>query len=87
MRSKSDVNMRLKKPQQAELHRSQYPQAKKTFNFARSAKKNMSSNSKLYYNEQSGGFSYDDFYDSLRELNAEKNDRSVYKTSSDLYRC
>lgn len=77
MRSKSDVNLRFKKPQQAELRKSQNPQVKKAYNFSPSAKKSMTPSAKVLYNEQSGGFSYDDFYDSLKELNAERNDRSV----------
>ncbi|CAI2360482.1 unnamed protein product [Moneuplotes crassus] len=76
MRSKSDVNMRVKRPQQAELRRSQIPQVKKAYNFSPSAKKSMTPSAKVLHNNQSGGFSYDNFYDSLKELNEENNGRS-----------
>lgn len=68
--------IRHKKIQQADLNKIPHPQVKKTYNFGPS-NANMTPTAKMYYNEQSGGFSYDDFYDSLRELNADPHDRSV----------
>ena len=65
-----------RKVKQAQLVRTQKPQFKKS-QVLTSGMHNKSTTQSRYYNEQAGGFSYDDFYDSLRALNTQANTPAV----------
>lgn len=69
-KSTSNFEYRRKGIQQAVLVKSKHPTPKKTMNFTSNWNKSLTH---IDRGQQSGGFSYNDFYDSLRVLN----DRSV----------
>ena len=69
-KSKSDVGHMARKIQEAQLIRTQKPQFKKS-QLLSGGNTTTSNYHPKYYNEQAGGFSYDDFYDSLKALNTQ----------------
>ena len=76
-KSRSDFEIKHKRVQQAELVKSGYPKVKQNLHASSSWNKKLTIQASRYPNQQAGGFSYDDFYDSLKELNSQQHDNSV----------